>query len=339
MAENITSLLKKEALAAANALPTDVIYVVHGTGTPRDKKMTFDELRKLIGGAAGDITVNSITFTDGTSTYEMELDADGSIKSYAGFKHEGSDYTVKLAGEDGVGLQFLSGTTPAEHASVKYDKTALTLTISADNGVIIPDGVRTDTIGPKTPNTAVAIGSAGGGVNLIGETSGFNGNVKTDEILATTTEGTIVIGRAATASRAADTARFDGIAAFNNAARFDKMALFKGQFVQDIQESELDSNGGLTPAFDIAKGCVLYVTPLNIGSTLDLASLLASANYGARYTVLVNQGDSDVTYVGIGISGKKWKMTGFCGCDFVVVKQTANETVLHPVGAGQLVNT
>lgn len=339
MAENITSLLNKDELTAASALSTDVIYIVHGTGTPRDNKMTVAELRKLIGGAAGDITVNSITFTDGTSTYEMKLDADGSIKSYAGFKHEGSDYTVKLAGEDGVGLQFLSGTTPAEHASVKYDKTALTLTISADNGVIIPDGVRTDTIGPKTPNTAVAIGSAGGGVNLIGETSGFNGNVKTDEILATTTEGTIVIGRAATASRAADTARFDGIAAFNNAARFDKMALFKGQFVQDIQESELDSNGGLTPAFDITKGCVLNITPQNTGTVLDLASLLANANYGARYSVLVDQGASDVTYIDIGLTGKKWKMTGFCGCDFVVVKQTANETVLHPVGAGQLVNT
>jgi hypothetical protein len=139
--------------------------------------------------------------------------------------------------------------------------------------------------------------------------------------------------------RAADTFRFDGTATYNNTARFDKMALFKGPFVQDIQESELDSNGGLTPVFNITKGCDLYITPQNNGTVLDLASLLANANYGARYTVLVHQDTSEVTYIGIGVSGKKWKMTGFCGCDFVVVKQTANETVLHPVGAGQLVNT
>lgn len=69
MAENITSLLVKEALAAANVLPTDVIYVVHGTGTPRDKKMTFEELiayfasnqkfteLKIVQDASHDITI------------------------------------------------------------------------------------------------------------------------------------------------------------------------------------------------------------------------------------------------------------------------------------------
>ena len=69
MAENITSLLEKKALAAANALPTDVIYVVHGTGTPRDKKMTFEELiayfvsnekfteLKIVQDASHDITI------------------------------------------------------------------------------------------------------------------------------------------------------------------------------------------------------------------------------------------------------------------------------------------
>lgn len=283
MAENITTLLDKLELLAANASATDKIWVVHGTGSDRDRFMTVSEFRKLIGEAAGDITVNSITFTDGTFTYGLELNAAGDILFWTGISchHLITEENIACNGNVGCNGKFL--------------------------------------------------GNLEG--NVQGNTAGTHvGNVKTDEILATTSGGTIAIGRAN------DTSRFDGNAVFNNTARFDKMALFKGQFVQDIQESELDSNGALSPAFNIAKGCVLYVTPLNNGSTLDLASLLASANYGARYTVLVDQGDSDVTYVGIGISGKKWKITGFGGCDFVVVKQTPTETMLHPVGAGQLVS-
>ena len=284
MAENITSLLEKEALAAANALPTDVIYVVHGTGTSRDKKMTVAELRKLIGEAAGDITVNSITFTDGTQTFEVTLNAAGDVYFWTGIacEHLSTVGNISCGGSIGVDGKF---------------------------------------IGPLEGN-------------VTGNTDGTHvGNVKSNEILAKASGDTVAMGRAA------DTFRFDGTATYNNTARFDKMALFKGPFVQDIQESELDSNGGLTPAFDITKGSVLYITPQNIGSVLDLYSLLANANYGARYSVLIDQGASDATYIDIGLTGKKWKMTGFCGCDFIVVKQTANETVLHPVGAGQLVNT
>lgn len=284
MAENITSLLEKESLAAANALPTDVIYVVHGTGTPRDKKMTVAELRKLIGEAAGNITVNSITFTDGTFTYGLELNASGDILFWTGISchHLITEENISCNGSIGCNGKF--------------------------------------------------IGNLEG--NVTGNTDGTHvGNVKSNEILAKASGDTVAMGRAA------DTFRFDGTATYNNTARFDKMALLKGPFVQDIQESELDSNGGLTPAFDITKGCVLNITPQNTGTVLDLASLLANANYGARYSVLIDQGASDVTYIDIGLTGKKWKMTGFCGCDFVVVKQTANETVLHPVGAGQLVNT
>lgn len=284
MAEHVTTLLDKLELLATNASDTDKIYVVHGTGSDRDRYMKLSELRKLIGEMAGDITVNSITFTDGTFTYGLELNAAGDILFWTGISchHLITEENISCNGSIGCNGKF--------------------------------------------------IGNLEG--NVQGNTDGTHvGNVKTSEILATTSGGTVAIGRAA------DTFRFDGNAVFNNTARFDKMALFKGQFVQDIQESELDSNGGLTPSFDITKGSVLYITPQNIGAVLDLYSLLANANYGARYSVLIDQGASDATYIDIGLTGKKWKMTGFCGCDFIVVKQTANDTVLHPVGAGQLVNT
>lgn len=48
MAENITTLLDKLELLAANADDTDKLYVVHGTGSDRDKYITLSELMAYI---------------------------------------------------------------------------------------------------------------------------------------------------------------------------------------------------------------------------------------------------------------------------------------------------
>ena len=158
MAENITSLLDKDALTAANALSTDVIYIVHGSGTLRDMKMTVEELRKLIGSTIGDVTVTKITFTDGTSTYDMELDADGTLKSYAGFKLEGSDYTIKLLGEDNKGVVFFTraGNVETEQASIKFDKTTRKLVIVMNGGTLygnVEGDVKGNLVGTHTAGT------------------------------------------------------------------------------------------------------------------------------------------------------------------------------------------
>lgn len=69
MAENITTLLDKLELLAANANGTDKLYVVHGTGSGRDTYMTLSELMayfnsnekftelKLVKDANNDITI------------------------------------------------------------------------------------------------------------------------------------------------------------------------------------------------------------------------------------------------------------------------------------------
>lgn len=69
MAENITTLLDKLELLAANANGTDKLYVVHGTGSDRDTYMTLSELMayfnsnekftelKLVKDANNDITI------------------------------------------------------------------------------------------------------------------------------------------------------------------------------------------------------------------------------------------------------------------------------------------
>lgn len=184
MAENITSLLKKEALAAANALPTDVIYVVHGTGTPRDKKMTVAELRKLIGGAAGDITVTSITFTDGTSTYSAGLDSDGRIRVYTGIKTEGD--LVALGAQSGVtveaaldctstnnGLLFKAGNSHEVRAYVSYDNSGRTIIIHGD-GTQNTEAIKLD------GETYMSIGKS------------LHGTVRTDDIYPDSSGRTMV---------------------------------------------------------------------------------------------------------------------------------------------------
>lgn len=184
MAENITSLLDKDELTSANALATDVIYIVHGTGTPRDKKMTVAELRKLIGGAAGDITVHSITFSDGTSTYTVELGADGNIFFNTGIATE-DDIVAKglAAGFDTAldakstikGLVFKAGTLNNREvrAYITYVGDGKKLFLHADG---------------STGNEAIVLD----GDTLIPSGKAIMGDVKTDDIYVKSTGSTAI---------------------------------------------------------------------------------------------------------------------------------------------------
>ena len=199
MAENITTLLDKLELLAANAANDDKIYIIHGNGPDRDKFMTVAELRKLIGGAAGDVTVTSVTFTDGTSTYELHLDGD-CIKSYAGLILDNDSYTISIKGSSssGGGIQFISGSTPASHAYIEYDSTSMVLSIGATGGVVFgskifatggleSDSVNTDEVLPSTSNvTPVSVGHSSGGVVL-------NGTAKVDSIAPKTENATVSV--------------------------------------------------------------------------------------------------------------------------------------------------
>ena len=184
MAENITTLLDKLELLAANASATDKIYIVHGTGSDRDKYMTVSEFRKLIGNVAGDITVNSITFTDGTSTYSAGLDSDGRIRVYTGIKTEGD--VVALGAQSGVtveaaldctstnkGLLFKAGNSHEVRAYVSYDNSGRTIVIHGDG----------------TQNTEA--------IKLDGETymssgKSLHGTVRTDDIYPNSSGRTMV---------------------------------------------------------------------------------------------------------------------------------------------------
>lgn len=105
MAENITSLIEKDPLTAEEALPTDIIYVVHGTGTPRDKNMELGELLKFIG----------LDFEAHTIHYLGNMDSELDIPKVGGWKvYTATDITEASFGYGQLVFQFQdpSGTIP-----------------------------------------------------------------------------------------------------------------------------------------------------------------------------------------------------------------------------------
>ena len=88
-------------------------------------------------------------------------------------------------------ILFKSVNTLTVQASITYDSSTNSFVINS-NGVSFDDlidavggiqgNVASDLIGPKTAGEPVTIGSAGGGVQLLGTTVGFKGKVATNEI-------------------------------------------------------------------------------------------------------------------------------------------------------------
>ena len=96
--------------------------------------------------------------------------------------------------KDRISFKSGSGNSVGEHASIVYDSSTGNITISGLGGITFADkiyavmgllgDIETDSITPATTDTPtpVEIGSAAGGVKLVGRTTGFVGEVKTNSI-------------------------------------------------------------------------------------------------------------------------------------------------------------
>ena len=62
--QNVTSVLEKTAIAAADVSLDDVLYLIHGTGSNRDKSMTMRVLRDWVAAHFNNVDV---TFEDVTA--------------------------------------------------------------------------------------------------------------------------------------------------------------------------------------------------------------------------------------------------------------------------------
>lgn len=194
MAENITTVLDKTAITAAQITDEpsveNVFYVIHGTGSGRDRYISLDELRKLMS-KLYEIIING----DGVST---EIDA-GEMKLASRL------FTLRIDTSEGGGIKFYEGAQAQSlGASITYDLSTHSLVIWAQGDVVFPygivaddvksDEVKTDSVVPRTSGGAVSVGSPDGGVQLVGRTYGFVGNVTTDSISAPQGQSTINVG-------------------------------------------------------------------------------------------------------------------------------------------------
>ena len=97
---------------------------------------------------------------------------------------------------DRISFKSGSGNSVSEFASFVYDPSTGAITVNGYGGIVLADkvfavsgvegDVETDSITPATTDspTPVEIGSAAGGVKLVGRTTGFKGKVSTNEIEA-----------------------------------------------------------------------------------------------------------------------------------------------------------
>lgn len=233
MAKNVTSILNMHEIIASGVNDNDVLYLVHGSGSDRDKWIKVGELKKVVS-VLGDIIVDSIEMHkagENSQTSDVAFDGEKLIMSASGesvtdnsslnisrllqkFQRSisgggsmSSEITpagvvVKVeSNNDAVQIEILSdkilfksGDPLAQHASIVYDPTTGNLTINGIGGITLGDklyaalglvgDLETDSITPETTDSAtpITIGSAAGGVQLVGRTTGFVGEVTTNLI-------------------------------------------------------------------------------------------------------------------------------------------------------------
>lgn len=194
MAENITTVLDKTAITAAQITDEpsveNVFYVIHGTGRERDRFISLDELRKLMS-KLHEVIING----DGVST---EIDA-GVLELASQL------FTLRIDTSEGGGIKFYEGAQAQNvGASITYDLSTHSLVIRAQGDVVFTygivaddveaDEVKTDSVVPRTSGGSVSVGSPDGGVQLVGRTYGFVGDVTTNRISAPQGQSTINVG-------------------------------------------------------------------------------------------------------------------------------------------------
>ena len=155
---------------------------------------------KISMSAAGDnVTDNSsLNITRLLQKYQRSISGGGAMSS----EITPAGVVVKVeSNQDAVQIEILndrilfkSGDPLAQHASIVYDSTTGNLTITGIGGITLGDrlyaalglvgDLETDSITPATTDTPtpVEIGSAAGGVKLVGHTTGFVGEVTTNLI-------------------------------------------------------------------------------------------------------------------------------------------------------------
>lgn len=363
MAQNITTLLDKTEITAADirSLESTVdnfLYLVHGTGSTRDRKLNLKQLRVWLS-LLTELTLVK-AFTGGQSTVEMDgesinLSATGTAvtdNSAMEISRLGLEISRSSAGGTSDKLSFdaddfeLShtendqGTEVTTKSYIKYDR------IGSSKAIIkrILGNIGISAIAYKLiVDSNLEIGdpddsTRGAGLKVHGKTT-LEDDLTVDKILPSdgATSDSIEIGKQATGNS------YGGIKV-NGHVRTDASIIYgalscKGSIKQDIQDYDFSD----PPTVNVEGGSVIKFYNYSGDKTVNLTTLLSGAYVGQRFTVLTDTFTSATLTIdhgdngdGNGTNKKDWKMTGSVGCDFVCI-EGGNSPRFIPIGCGERV--
>lgn len=356
MAQNITTLLKKTEITAAEirSLESTVdnfLYLVHGTGSTRDKKINLKQLRVWLS-LLTELTLVK-AFTGGQSTVgldgeKIELSATGEAVN-DNSEAELSRIELKFTKTDVAG-NYVSYLSPSEFQiactddddNVSFvglsDVAVQVANIDAQGNVLKSTDISSTRISTlnlvgaqENPNSSERVLTVDSNL-VIGLTPSTKGNSLTVKGSTNVDNSLFCYGLNVTGAQGETHFATFGVGAnFNSFADFYNSVKFRSRVVSEVQT--YNPNASPAQSIDVDGGSVIWVKPDLENQTIDLTELLSSALVGQRFTILSEKSlklkfDPDMTTL--------FEIEfGYKGCDFVVVEKVTSPTTkarLRPVG-------
>ena len=250
-----------------------------------------------------------VSFASSSLSYKWVFSNDG-LKFYI---NESTNASAEFSVDPSTGVITLSGPTSINLGCKLYAPSGI------EGDIDSSDVVTTDSVVPKTEGRAINLGSVGGGVNLVGPTTGFKGAVKTESITPLTTGNNISIGESPSQSGNGGVL-FNGLLRVNHGIQHQSVVL-NNATTSSIAQTTLDAVSTST----------VYVKQSVANVDIDLTQLLPNAEIGQRFIFISDRNDNtySMTFT-IDTNSTVFRKFMPGGCEFIVVGKTPLE--FRPIG-------
>lgn len=358
MAQNVTTVLEKMEITAeeiaASPLIKNFLYLIHGEGSSRSRKLDLDELKKFVN------ELTSIFLQKGIpgSSIVQNAEIDGAdIKMYAEGEQLTDDSNSDLSRGGLAVVRTTSG--PTEQTTVKPEG----LSVKNVSGLVSTEArLEKDSVAFYIGNVkkaAVKYVNDGNNSRLVIESSVpistaskivSSDDVEADDVIASsilpkTGRQSVAFTKLEGNEVDAGTGKFNSIGGstgqsigvnsdvdFNDDVTFNGPVMdvshhsFAGGVSCAIQQYNPDNQGD---DVDVLGGSVIWLKPDNSDETVDLTDLLKGAYTGQRFTIISEK--SVKLIFDINVNSKFYIDLPYKGSDFVVVTTTPDYVTLRPV--------
>ena len=359
MAQNVTTVLEKTEITAeeiaASPLIKNFLYLIHGEGSSRSRKLDLDELKKIV----NDLT--SIFLQKGvpSSSVVQNAEIDGAdIKMYA----EGEQLTDDSNSDLSRGGLVVGRTTsgPTEQTTVKPDgfsvksvsgQVSTEARLEKDSVAFYIGNVKCAAVKyVNDGNNSRLVIASSVPISIASKIESSNDveayDVFASSILPKTGSQSVTFTKLEGSEIGAGTGKFNSIGSastgqsieVNSDFDFNDDVAFNGPVVDNSQHSFY---GGVSCAIqqynpdfqgdsvDTSGGSIIWLKPDDSDETVDLTDLLKGASTGQRFTIISEK--SVKLIFDINVNSKFYIDLPYKGSDFVVVTTTPDYVTLRPV--------